>query len=134
MILYKKIFLSATAWFFPQPSYLTGAFKDDGTPNFDLITWITFCSVNPPMLMFESRGRKLTRDLVEKMWCFLLTLSQQRYCIWQIISVILQSTKKTSPDINYEFKHYVIFTLETSFYILRFLFNLGRTRKVIVIS
>ncbi|MDN3956330.1 flavin reductase family protein [Sporolactobacillus laevolacticus] len=52
--------------FFPQPSYLIGTFKDDGTPNFALITWVTFCSVNPPILMFASRGKKLTRELVEK--------------------------------------------------------------------
>ncbi len=52
--------------FFPQPVYLIGTYKDDGNPNFALITWITFCSVNPPMMMFASRGKKLTRELVEK--------------------------------------------------------------------
>jgi flavin reductase (DIM6/NTAB) family NADH-FMN oxidoreductase RutF len=52
--------------FFPQPVYLIGAYKDDGNPNFASITWITFCSVNPPMMMFASRGKKLTRELVEK--------------------------------------------------------------------
>lgn len=56
--------------FFPQPSYLIGTFKDDDTPNFALITWITFCSVDPPMLMFASRGKKLTRELVEKKGIF----------------------------------------------------------------
>lgn len=62
----QKYSLAPQRGFFPQPSYLIGAFKNDDTPNFALITWITFCSVNPPMLMFASRGRKLTRDLVEK--------------------------------------------------------------------
>jgi flavin reductase (DIM6/NTAB) family NADH-FMN oxidoreductase RutF len=52
--------------FFPQPVYLIGTYKDDGSPNFALITWVTFCSVEPPMLMFASRGKKLTRELVEK--------------------------------------------------------------------
>ena len=41
-------------------------FKDDGTPNFALITWIAFCSADPPMLIFALRGRKLTRELVER--------------------------------------------------------------------
>jgi flavin reductase (DIM6/NTAB) family NADH-FMN oxidoreductase RutF len=52
--------------FFPQPVYLIGTYKDNDNPNFALITWITFCSVNPPMLMFASRGKKLTRELIEK--------------------------------------------------------------------
>lgn len=52
--------------FFPQPAYLIGTYKEDGSPNFALITWITFCSVDPPMMMFASRGKKLTRELVEK--------------------------------------------------------------------
>lgn len=52
--------------FFPQPSYLIGTYKDDGSPNFALITFITFCSVNPPMLMFASRGKRVTREQVEK--------------------------------------------------------------------
>ncbi|MBE6011441.1 MAG: flavin reductase family protein [Lachnospiraceae bacterium] len=62
----QKHSLAPQRGFFPQPSYLIGTFKDDGAPNFALITWITFCSANPPMLMFASRGRKLTRELVEK--------------------------------------------------------------------
>lgn len=52
--------------FFPQPVYLIGTYKEDGNPNFAIISWITFCSVDPPMLMFASRGKKLTRELVEK--------------------------------------------------------------------
>lgn len=52
--------------FFPQPAYLIGTYKEDGNANFALITWITFCSVNPPMIMFASRGKKITRELVEK--------------------------------------------------------------------
>lgn len=62
----KKRSLAPQRGFFPQPSYLIGTYKDDGNPNFALITFVTFCSVNPPMLMFASRGNKLTRELVEK--------------------------------------------------------------------
>lgn len=62
----KKRSLTPQRGFFPQPSYLIGTFKEDGIPNFALVTWITFCSINPPMLMFASRGKKLTRELVEK--------------------------------------------------------------------
>ncbi|MCQ4925293.1 flavin reductase family protein [Tissierella carlieri] len=62
----QKYSIAPQRGFFPQPSYLIGTFKEDGIPNFSLITWITFCSVNPPMLMFASRGRKLTRELVDK--------------------------------------------------------------------
>lgn len=42
--------------FFPQPAYLIGAFREDGEPNFTLITMVMFCSVVPPMLMFSSRA------------------------------------------------------------------------------
>ncbi|TGA95820.1 hypothetical protein E4665_17365 [Sporolactobacillus shoreae] len=62
----QKRSLAPQRGFFPQPSYLIGTYKEDGSPNFALITWVTFCSVNPPMLMFASRGKKLTRELVEK--------------------------------------------------------------------
>lgn len=62
----QKYSLSPQRGFFPQPTYLIGTYKNDQTPNFALITWITFCSVDPPMLMFASRGKKLTRELVEK--------------------------------------------------------------------
>jgi len=70
----KKRSLAPQRGFFPQPSYLIGTFKDDGTPNFALITWITFCSVNPPTIMFASRGKKLTRELVEKKGLFSVNL------------------------------------------------------------
>lgn len=60
--------------FFPQPCYLVGTYKDDGKSNFALITFVTFCSVNPPMLMFASRGKKLTREQVEKNRRFSLNL------------------------------------------------------------
>ncbi len=66
----QKRSLKPQRGFFPQPSYLIGTYKDDNTPNFALITWVTFCSVEPPMLMFASRGKKLTRELVEKRGVF----------------------------------------------------------------
>lgn len=66
----QKRSLKPQRGFFPQPTYLIGTFKDNDTPNFALITWITFCSVEPPMLMFASRGKKLTRELVEKRGVF----------------------------------------------------------------
>ncbi|MTI48934.1 flavin reductase family protein [Sporosalibacterium faouarense] len=66
----EKRSLKPQRGFFPQPTYLIGTFKDDNTPNFALITWITFCSVKPPMLMFASRGKKLTRELVERKGMF----------------------------------------------------------------
>ncbi|MDI6893654.1 MAG: flavin reductase family protein [Bacillota bacterium] len=50
--------------FFPQPAYLIGAFREDGEPNFTLVTWITFCCVNPPTLMFSSRGKRMTSACV----------------------------------------------------------------------
>lgn len=56
--------------FFPQPAYVIGAFRDDGEPNFTLITWITFCSVSPPTVMFASRGEKMTPTLVVKTRAF----------------------------------------------------------------
>lgn len=62
----QKQSLAPQRGFFPQPVYAIGTYKDDGTPNFALITWVTFCSVNPPLFLFGSRGKKLTRELVEK--------------------------------------------------------------------
>ncbi len=56
--------------FFPQPAYLIGAFKDDGTPNFTLITLVTFCSVEPPILAFATRGDKLTPGLAREKGLF----------------------------------------------------------------
>ena len=60
--------------FFPQPSYLIGTYKNNEKPNFALITWVTFCSVNPPMVMFASRGKKVTREQVEKNRMFSVNL------------------------------------------------------------
>lgn len=45
--------------FFPQPAYLMGCFQEDGRPNFTLVTWTTFCSAEPPMLMFTSGNASL---------------------------------------------------------------------------
>ncbi len=61
-----KRFLSPQRGFFPQPCYIIGTMKEDDTADFALVTFITFCSVEPPMLMFTLRGSKLTRELVEK--------------------------------------------------------------------
>lgn len=60
--------------FFPQPSYLIGTYKDDGKPNFSLVTLVTFCSVQPPMLLFSSRGKKATREQVKKNEAFSVNL------------------------------------------------------------
>lgn len=60
--------------FFPQPSYLVGTYKENGKPNFALITFVTFCSIEPPMLIFASRGKKVTREQVEKNKMFSVNL------------------------------------------------------------
>lgn len=60
--------------FFPQPCYLVGTYKENEKPNFALITFVTFCSVEPPMLMFASRGKKVTREQVEKNRMFSVNL------------------------------------------------------------
>ncbi len=70
----KKRSIPPQRGFFPQPSYLVGTYKDDGKPNFALITFVTFCSVEPPMLMFASRGKKVTREQVEKNRMFSVNL------------------------------------------------------------
>ena len=70
----SKRSISPQRGFFPQPSYLIGTYKDEGKPNFALVTWVTFCSINPPMLMFASRGRKVTREQVEKKRMFSVNL------------------------------------------------------------
>ncbi|MCL5038230.1 MAG: flavin reductase family protein [Firmicutes bacterium] len=47
--------------FFPQPVYLMGCFLENGKPNFTLVTWTTFCSAEPPMLMFTSGNARRKR-------------------------------------------------------------------------
>lgn len=61
-----KYSLSPQRGFFPQPAYLIGTYKENGDPNFALITWVSFCSSDPPMFMFASVGKKITRELVDK--------------------------------------------------------------------
>lgn len=74
--------------FFPQPAYLMGCFQEDGKPNFTLVTWTTFCSTEPPTLMFTSGNahRKKTPTRILKTGLFsanLVTVSmveQADYC------------------------------------------------------
>lgn len=47
--------------FFPQPAYLMGCFLEDGRPNFTLVTWTTFCSTEPPILLFTSGNAQRKR-------------------------------------------------------------------------
>ncbi|MDF2802929.1 MAG: hypothetical protein K0S61_2832 [Anaerocolumna sp.] len=70
----SKRSISPQRGFFPQPSYLIGTYKNNEKPNFALITWVTFCSVNPPMLTFASSGKKVTREQVEKNRMFSVNL------------------------------------------------------------
>jgi len=66
--------IPAQRGFFPQPAYLIGTYKDNGKPNFALVTWVTFCSADPPMIMFVFRGKKASRELVERNRVFTLNL------------------------------------------------------------
>ena len=52
--------------FYPQPAYLIGTYKDDHIPNFALITLVTGCSVNPPTILFATRGHNITHQLIDK--------------------------------------------------------------------
>lgn len=52
--------------FYPQPAYLIGTYKDNHVPNFALITQITNCSVNPPTIMFFTRGNNITHKLIDE--------------------------------------------------------------------
>jgi flavin reductase (DIM6/NTAB) family NADH-FMN oxidoreductase RutF len=52
--------------FYPQPVYLMGTYKDNHVPNFALITQITNCSVNPPMIMFLTRGNNISHRLIDE--------------------------------------------------------------------
>ena len=47
--------------FHPQPMYLIGAKDEDGTPNFCIITWISFSFDKTPHLMMTIGGSKRTK-------------------------------------------------------------------------
>lgn len=61
--------------FFPQPAYIVGCLGKDGRPNFTTITWMTFCSINPPSLMFSTRRAKRTPSLILEVGTFSANLA-----------------------------------------------------------
>jgi flavin reductase (DIM6/NTAB) family NADH-FMN oxidoreductase RutF len=52
--------------FYPQPAYLIGTYKPGHSPNFAFVTLVTGCSVNPPMILFATRGHNITHQLIDE--------------------------------------------------------------------
>lgn len=56
VILMSKRSVPPQRGFFPQPAYLIGCFREDGTPTFTLTTWVTYAAAEPPTLLFTARN------------------------------------------------------------------------------
>ena len=62
----EKISAAATNAFCPQPLFLYGTYKDDGTPNYGLFCWATYCYVDKFRFVACIGEDKLTRDLIRR--------------------------------------------------------------------
>lgn len=50
----------------PQALFLYGTYKDDGTPNFGLFCWFSYCFDGELGVMACIGGEKLTKDIIRK--------------------------------------------------------------------
>lgn len=53
-----------------QPLYLFGTYKDDGTPNFGLFCWFSYCWDGELCVMTCIGGEKLTKDIIRSKGVF----------------------------------------------------------------
>ncbi|MCL1787243.1 MAG: flavin reductase family protein [Defluviitaleaceae bacterium] len=62
----EKISISPDNSFCPQTLFLYGVYKDDGTPNFGLFCWFSYCWDKEMGVMACIGGEKLTKDIIRK--------------------------------------------------------------------
>lgn len=60
----SKVSMSVSNDFCPQTLFLYGTYKEDGTPNFGLFCWISYCWDGGLGVMAAIGGDKLTRDRI----------------------------------------------------------------------
>ena len=78
----SKISRSITNYFCPQALFLYGNYKDDGTPNFGLFCWLSYCWIDGENggglgVMACIGEEKLTKDLIRQKGVFSANLVSQ---------------------------------------------------------
>lgn len=66
----KKIETQISNDFCPQTLFIYGTYKEDGTPDFGLFCWISYCWDKELGVMACIEGKKLTKDRIQKTKCF----------------------------------------------------------------
>ena len=66
----SKIPVSISNDFCPQTLFLYGTYKEDGTPNFGLFCWFSYCWDNELGVMACTGGDKLTKDRIRETGVF----------------------------------------------------------------
>ncbi len=60
----EKVSIGPANSFCPQALFLYGTYKDDGTPNFGMFTWFSYCWDSQMGVMASIGGSKLTIDRI----------------------------------------------------------------------
>lgn len=63
----------------PQCTFLVGTTKEDGTPNFGLFCWATYCWDGELGMIVTMGGEKLTRDRIRATGMFSANLVSERF-------------------------------------------------------
>ena len=66
----KKIETQISNDFCPQTLFIYGTYKEDGTPDFGLFCWISYCWDGELGVMACIGGEKLTKDRIRETGCF----------------------------------------------------------------
>ena len=74
----SKISLNPTNDFCPQTLFLYGTYNDDGTPNFGLFCWASYCWDEDLCFMACIGESKLTQDLIRKNGVFSANLVTEK--------------------------------------------------------
>lgn len=70
----EKISINGGNSFCPQPLYLYGTYKEDGTPDYGLFCWCAYCFVDNIKFVACIGEDKLTRDLIRRNGVFSATV------------------------------------------------------------
>lgn len=66
----KKVETAISNDFCPQTMFIYGTYKEDGTPDFGLFCWLSYCWDTELGVMACIGGEKLTKDRIHKTNCF----------------------------------------------------------------
>ena len=66
----KNLFIRKTNKFCPQTLFVYGTYKEDGTPNFGLFCWFSYCWDGEMHVMACIGGEKLTKDRIRAQGVF----------------------------------------------------------------